>query len=79
MCSPFHIIYELLDGQVVSAEADMQSKSGVMETTAFQQIAYSKPSAVALIQAKEADVQALAELTRALDKKVTKLPSFYFI
>lgn len=54
------------------AEANMQSKSGVMET-AYQQMAYSKPSTVAQIQAKEADVQALAELTRALDKKVAKL------
>ncbi|XP_055818262.1 protein ALWAYS EARLY 3-like [Solanum dulcamara] len=55
--------------RVASAEADMQSKSGVMETSAYHQIAYSKPSAVTQIQAKEADVQALAELTRALDKK----------
>ncbi|MCE0481941.1 hypothetical protein HAX54_040154 [Datura stramonium] len=55
--------------KVASVEADMQSKSGVMETAAYQQIAYSKPSAVPQIQAKEADVQALAELTRALDKK----------
>ncbi|XP_060197837.1 protein ALWAYS EARLY 3-like [Lycium barbarum] len=55
--------------KVASAEADMQSKSGVVETATYQQTACSKPSAVAQIQAKEADVQALAELTRALDKK----------
>ncbi|CAN4091711.1 unnamed protein product [Withania somnifera] len=67
---PSHPISSLLkQTKVASAEADMQSKSGVMETTAYQQIAYSKPSCVAQIQAKEADVQALAELTRALDKK----------
>ncbi|KAH0728186.1 hypothetical protein KY284_004051 [Solanum tuberosum] len=67
---PNHPISNLLkQTKVASAEADMQSKSGVMETTANQQIAYSKPSAVCQIQAKEADVQALAELTRALDKK----------
>ncbi|KAK4379985.1 hypothetical protein RND71_001847 [Anisodus tanguticus] len=67
---PSHPISNLLkQTKVASAEADMQSKSGVMETTTYQQTAYSKPSAVAQIQAKEADVQALAELTRALDKK----------
>ncbi|KAM3357901.1 protein ALWAYS EARLY 3 isoform X1 [Capsicum galapagoense] len=67
---PSHPVSNLLkQTKVASAEADMQSKSGVMETTVYQQIAYSKPSTVAQIQAKEADVQALAELTRALDKK----------
>ncbi|XP_059280629.1 protein ALWAYS EARLY 3 [Lycium ferocissimum] len=65
-----HPISNLLkQTKVASAEADMQSKSGVMETATYQQTAYSKPPAVAQIQAKEADVQALAELTRALDKK----------
>lgn len=32
---------------------------------------YSQPSIRAQIQAKEADIQALAQLTRALDKKVS--------
>lgn len=55
----------------------MQSRFGVMETAIYQSTAYSKSSGVAQIQAKEADVQALAELARALDKKVTKLNLFF--
>ncbi|KAK4354886.1 hypothetical protein RND71_027080 [Anisodus tanguticus] len=63
------VIYEYLDGQVASAEADMQCKYGVTETATYQHTTYSKPSVVTQIQAKEADVQALVELTRALEKK----------
>ncbi|MCD7467825.1 hypothetical protein HAX54_005468 [Datura stramonium] len=67
---PSHPISNLLkQTKVASADADMQCKSGVMETTTYQQTTHSKPSAAAQIQAKEADVQALVELTRALDKK----------
>lgn len=63
---------------MASAEADMHCKSGIMETTAQQQMIYSKLSVAAQIQAKEADVQALVEFTRALDKKVAKLIVFHF-
>ncbi|XP_055813381.1 protein ALWAYS EARLY 3-like isoform X2 [Solanum dulcamara] len=67
---PSHPISNLLmQTKVASAEADMQCKSGVMETAAYQQTTYSKLSAAAQILAKEADVQALVEFTRALDKK----------
>lgn len=40
------------------------------EATKTQKVANSQPSILAQIQAKEDDVQALSELTRALDKKV---------
>ncbi|OIS96765.1 PREDICTED: protein ALWAYS EARLY 3 [Nicotiana attenuata] len=67
---PSHPISDLLkQTKVASAEVDMQSRSGVVETATYQSTAYSKSSGVAQIQAKEADVQALAELARALDKK----------
>ncbi|CAN4104555.1 unnamed protein product [Withania somnifera] len=67
---PSHPISNLLmQTKVASAEADMQCKSGVMETAAYQQTKYPKLSLAAQIQAKEADVQALVEFTRALDKK----------
>ncbi|KAH7842107.1 hypothetical protein Vadar_001558 [Vaccinium darrowii] len=46
-----------------------QAKNGHSETGNNQQTANSQPSILAQIQAKEADVQALAELTRALEKK----------
>ncbi|KAK4483286.1 hypothetical protein RD792_010471 [Penstemon davidsonii] len=38
-----------------------------------QQIAYSQPSTLTHIQVKDADVQALGELARALDKRVTSV------
>ncbi|CAN4095685.1 unnamed protein product [Withania somnifera] len=59
----------VMQTKVASAEADVQCKSGVMETATYQQTTYPKLSPAAQIQAKEADVQALAEFTRALDKK----------
>ncbi|XP_042020468.1 protein ALWAYS EARLY 3-like [Salvia splendens] len=49
--------------KVSSANTNLQMRIGSAETPNYQQIAYSQ------IQAKEADVQALAELTRALEKK----------
>ncbi|KAF7144937.1 hypothetical protein RHSIM_Rhsim04G0219400 [Rhododendron simsii] len=51
------------------ANPTLQAKNGPSETVNNQQTANSQPSILAQIQAKEADVQALAELTRALDKK----------
>lgn len=53
------------------ANPTLQAKNGPSETANNQQTANSQPSILAQIQAKEADVQALAELTRALDKKVS--------
>ncbi|XP_058209241.1 protein ALWAYS EARLY 3 isoform X2 [Rhododendron vialii] len=53
------------------ANPTSQAKNGPSETANNQQTANSQPSILAQIQAKEADVQALAELTRALDKKVS--------
>ncbi|XP_060173823.1 protein ALWAYS EARLY 3-like isoform X1 [Lycium barbarum] len=68
--APTHPSSNLLkQTKVASAEADMQCKSGVLETATYQQKAYLKSSVAAQIQAKEADVQALVELTCALDKK----------
>lgn len=55
---------------MTSANAKVQMRIGSAETATCQQTAFSQPSTWAQIQAKEADVQALAELTRALDKKV---------
>lgn len=49
---------------------DSQAKMGPYENPTNQQTAYSLPGSRAHIEAKEADVQALAELTRALEKKV---------
>lgn len=56
--------------QASPANTNLQMRIGPAETADYQQTAYSQPSALAHIQAKEADVQALAELTRALEKKV---------
>ncbi|KAI8002837.1 Protein ALWAYS EARLY 3 [Camellia lanceoleosa] len=53
----------------VSANPNLQAKIGPKETANNQEAANSQPSILAQIQAKEADVQALAELTRALGKK----------
>ncbi|KAL0414703.1 UNVERIFIED_CONTAM: protein ALWAYS EARLY 3 [Sesamum radiatum] len=55
--------------QVASANTNVQTRIGPADAATYQQIAYSQPSTLAQVQAKEADVQALAELTRALDKK----------
>ncbi|KAK6146164.1 hypothetical protein DH2020_020033 [Rehmannia glutinosa] len=55
--------------QVALASANAQTRFGSAQTASYQQTEYSQPNTLAQIQAKEADVQALAELTRALDKK----------
>ncbi|KAL3812853.1 hypothetical protein ACJIZ3_014121 [Penstemon smallii] len=55
--------------QVASTNANGQTRIGPVDTATYQPAAYSQPSTLAHIQAKEADVQALSELTRALDKK----------
>ncbi|XP_059668464.1 protein ALWAYS EARLY 3 isoform X2 [Cornus florida] len=55
--------------QGTPTNANSPAKRVPKETSNNQQAANSQPSILAQIQAKEADVQALAELTRALDKK----------
>ncbi|KAL2459632.1 Protein ALWAYS EARLY 3 [Forsythia ovata] len=55
--------------KVASADANLQTRIWPAETATYQQTVYSLPSSLAQIQSKEADVQALAELTHALDKK----------
>lgn len=49
--------------------SNVPTRMGSADTATYQQI-YSQPSVRAQAQAKEADIQALAQLTRALDKKV---------
>ncbi|KAL2506685.1 Protein ALWAYS EARLY 3 [Abeliophyllum distichum] len=68
--SPAHSASSLLkQTKVASVNANVQTRTGPTETATYQQTAYSQLCTPAHIQAKEADVQALAELTRALDKK----------
>ncbi|KAL8486249.1 hypothetical protein ACS0TY_023092 [Phlomoides rotata] len=55
--------------KVSSVNTDPQMGIGLAETATYQQAAYPQPTTLDQIQAKEADVQALAALTRALEKK----------
>ncbi|OMO53706.1 hypothetical protein CCACVL1_28433 [Corchorus capsularis] len=55
--------------KIDSLSPNVQLKVGPLETVYTQQAVNSQPSALALIQAREADVEALSRLTRALDKK----------
>ncbi|GAA0140848.1 DNA metabolism protein [Lithospermum erythrorhizon] len=55
--------------KVGAADSITQDRVGVAESVANQHTSSPHPNAQAQIHAKEADVQALAELTRALDKK----------
>ncbi|KAK3189776.1 hypothetical protein Dsin_029337 [Dipteronia sinensis] len=64
----YHINNLLQQQKVVPPTSNSQVKVGPSETLNTQQ-AIMQPSIIAQIQAKEADVQALSELTRALDKK----------
>ncbi|KAK4855475.1 hypothetical protein QYF36_007763 [Acer negundo] len=64
----YHINNLLQQQKVVPPTSSSQVKVGPSETVNTQQ-AIMQPSIIAQIQAKEADVQALSELTRALDKK----------
>lgn len=52
---------------------NLQMELGSAETATYQQTAYSQPNTLVQIQAKEADVQALTDLTRALEKKVISI------
>ncbi|KAG9143098.1 hypothetical protein Leryth_006364 [Lithospermum erythrorhizon] len=51
------------------ADSSTQARVGVADSVAYQYTPYSYHNVRAQIQAKEADIQALAELTCALDKK----------
>ncbi|CAH9059613.1 unnamed protein product [Cuscuta europaea] len=57
----------LLQKQVGAEISDRHAK--IVPSDTVQQTVYSKPSTIAQSQAKEADVQALAKLIRALNKK----------
>lgn len=50
----------------------LQAKAAANEV-ASAQATYSQPYTFAQIQAREADIKALSDLSRALDKKVTHL------
>ncbi|KAF3456189.1 hypothetical protein FNV43_RR00839 [Rhamnella rubrinervis] len=51
-----------------SSSSDLEAKVH-SETPKIREVANSQPSVLPLIQAKQADVKALSDLTRALDKK----------
>lgn len=61
------------------ATADSQANIDSEKIATNQQTACSQPCSLEQSQAKEADVQALAELTRALDKKVVVLIHSQFL
>lgn len=65
----FPVTNVLKQAKVAPEEANVQAKIVSTETSAYQQMPYAQPCTSAQFQAKEADVVALAELTRALDKK----------
>ena len=55
-----------------SIDSIAQAKATVNEVTAAaQQAMYNQPSTLSQIQEREADIRALAELSRALDKKAS--------
>ncbi|KAL3519017.1 hypothetical protein ACH5RR_021606 [Cinchona calisaya] len=64
--STYPVTNLLKQAKVASEDANLQTRVIQMETPTYT---YSQPCIPAQLQAKEADVQALAELTRALDKK----------
>ncbi|KAI3821957.1 hypothetical protein L1987_09535 [Smallanthus sonchifolius] len=55
--------------EVASVKSEFQSRNGPRDTLSDHHAAYFVPGTLAKFQAKEADVEAIAELTRALDKK----------
>ncbi|KVH89870.1 DIRP-like protein [Cynara cardunculus var. scolymus] len=55
--------------EVASVKSDLQSRYGPRDFASNHHAAYTMPGTLAQIQAKELDVEAIAELTRALDKK----------
>ncbi|KAM4108323.1 hypothetical protein ACJW30_03G038100 [Castanea mollissima] len=61
----------LQQGKVDTNHAIAQAKTAAIDIGSLQQEAYSQPSMLPQNHAKEADIRALTELTRALDKKVS--------
>ncbi|XP_017218646.1 protein ALWAYS EARLY 3 isoform X3 [Daucus carota subsp. sativus] len=69
-----HPTFNLLDpAKIGSAFVDSQAILGPKDKVPNPQISYSHPSTLAHIKAQEADVQAIAELSRALEKKVPQV------
>ncbi|GKU85492.1 hypothetical protein SLEP1_g162 [Rubroshorea leprosula] len=64
-----HVSKLLQQAKVDSPSPNLQPKVGPGESVYTQQVVNSQPYVLAQIQAREADVQALSELTRALHKK----------
>ncbi|CAI9106776.1 OLC1v1005995C1 [Oldenlandia corymbosa var. corymbosa] len=52
-----------------SEDANLQARVGTRQTLIYHPMPYPQPATTAQVQAKEADVQALAKLNRSLDKK----------
>ncbi|XP_022973709.1 protein ALWAYS EARLY 3-like isoform X1 [Cucurbita maxima] len=67
--STHHINKLIKQAKVDLGCSNLRTKFGLNETVGIQQEASSQLSVLAQIQAKEADVHALSELSRALDKK----------
>lgn len=67
--SPSTFLSSNLSKQGGTSHANLQAKVGPGETANALQVTNCQPSILVQIQAKEADVQALLKLTRALDKK----------
>lgn len=59
--------------------SNFEAKFGPCKTTTTENKANPHPSPLAQIGAKEADVQALSELTRALDKKVVSVDTCHLL
>ncbi|KAL8121600.1 protein ALWAYS EARLY 3-like isoform X3 [Apium graveolens] len=59
----------LKPSKLFSTVVDSQAIMGPKDKVSNLQIAYSHPSSLAQIRAQEADVQAISELSRALEKK----------
>ncbi|XP_043723026.1 protein ALWAYS EARLY 2-like isoform X2 [Telopea speciosissima] len=59
----------LKQGKVATANGISQAKAAASDIVDAQEATYTQPCTLAQIQAREADIQALYELTRALDKK----------
>lgn len=71
MCSKsysYHNFIEILQGDVNHAVA--QAKAATIDNLCVQQTVCAQPCTATHHQAKEADIHALSELKRALDKKV---------
>lgn len=64
---PMNTLLKHAQGDTINAIS--QAKAAVAEIANVQKAAYTQPCTLAQIQAREADIRALAELSRVLDKK----------